>query len=92
MDKKSKLILGLKIQESNRIQKKYFTEEEKRQIIEEYFLRGCTKQEIWGKYTGNKREHGHLLRWIRQYGYDTDMSVKRFKFISNQIIDIDIRN
>ena len=47
----------------------HFSESEKRQIIEDYLQSGETKQTIWEKYTGRKREHGVILRWMREYGY-----------------------
>jgi transposase-like protein len=60
---KSKIILGLK--------KSFeFSLEERKLIIEEYLTSGKTKREIWEKYTGEKQEHGSLLRWMRQIGYD----------------------
>lgn len=46
------------IQKPNR----YFTESEKHQIIiQELLNSGCTKAEIWQKYTGQEEEHGQLL-------------------------------
>ncbi|MBS4013341.1 MAG: hypothetical protein KGZ97_13690, partial [Bacteroidetes bacterium] len=59
MDKRSKLISGLRdgkivIQKPN----KYFTEAEKHHIIKELLSTGCTKAEIWQKYTGQNEEHG----------------------------------
>jgi hypothetical protein len=48
---------------------KYFTEPEKRKIIDEYLKGGRTKNEIWRLYTGQDFEHGHLLRWMRLLGY-----------------------
>ncbi len=47
----------------------YFSEAEKRKIIEEMIERDCTKQEIWEKYTGRKQEHGSIIAWMRQLGY-----------------------
>ena len=47
----------------------YFSEAEKRQIIEDYLQSGLTKQAIWEKYTGYSEEHGVMLRWMRKYGY-----------------------
>ena len=60
---KRKVILGLKAP-------RYFSLEERKIIIEEYLRTSCSKREIWKKYTGQKEEHGHLLRWMRQLGYD----------------------
>jgi transposase-like protein len=85
MDKKSKLISGL----SNRkiIQKpnKYFSDEEKHHIIQDLISSKCTKQEIWEKYTREQEEHGQLLRWMRQLGYDTGIKTRRPNFVSNKI-------
>lgn len=66
MGKKSKLISGLKdgkiiIQKPN----KYFTDSEKHHILQELVNSGCTKQEVWEKFTGQQEEHRQLLRWIR---------------------------
>lgn len=61
--KKSKVIVGLK-------QPSQFTLEERKLIIEEYLQSGKKKQEIWEKYTGQPKEKGSLLKWMRQLGYD----------------------
>ncbi len=84
MDKTSKVILGLKtgkviIQKAN----KYFTETEKHQIIDELLKTGCTKAEIWEKYTGQEEEHGQLLRWMRKLGYDSSIKTRRPNFVAN---------
>ena len=81
MDKKSKVISGLKtgqiiIQKPNR----YFTDSEKHHIISELLSSGCTKREIWEKYTGQEEEHGQLLRWMRQLGYDASVKTRRPNF------------
>jgi transposase-like protein len=78
MDKKSKAISGLRsgkiiIQKPN----KYFTDSEKHQIIQELLDSGCTKAEIWEKYTGQEEEHGQLLRWMRKLGYDASVKTRR---------------
>ena len=80
MDKKSKRISRLKagkiIQKAN----KYFSEPEKHFIIQELLSTGCTKAQIWEKYTGQLEEHGQLLRWMRQLGYDTSIKTRRPNF------------
>lgn len=86
MDKKSKVISGLKdgkiiIQKPN----KYFTETEKHKIIQELLNCGCTKAEIWEKYTGQAEEHGQLLRWMRKLGYDTSVKTRRPNLAENAI-------
>ncbi len=87
MDKKSKVISGLKtgkiiIQKPN----KYFTDSEKHHIVQELISSGCTKQEIWEKYTGQLEEKGQLLRWMRQLGYDTSVKTRRPNFATNNTI------
>ena len=80
MDKKSKTISGLKagkiIQKAN----KYFSEAEKHFIIKELLSTKCTKAQIWEKYTGQLEEHGQLLRWMRQLGYNTTVKTRRPNF------------
>lgn len=55
--------------------------EEKRAIIEEYQSSGCSKREIWEKYTGEKEEHGRLLRWMQQLGYSTGEIQRMSNFV-----------
>jgi transposase len=85
MYKKSKLISGLT--ESKVIQKpsKYFTDSEKHLIIQELLETGCTKRDIWEKYTGQKEEHGQLLRWMRKLGYDDSIPTRRPNFVPKPI-------
>ena len=84
MDKKSKVISGLKAKKIIiRKPNKYFNDSEKHQIIQELLNSGCTKQEIWEKYTGQQEEHGQLLRWMRQLGYDDSVKTRRPNFTAN---------
>ena len=62
---------------------KYFTLEEKHKIIQELIATQCTKVEIWVKYTGEEEEHGQLLRWMRQLGYNTGIKTRRPNIVSN---------
>ena len=62
---------------------KYFTVEEKHKIIQELISAQCTKVEIWEKYTGQEEEHGQLLRWMRQLGYNTGIKTRRPNIVSN---------
>jgi len=62
---------------------KYFTETEKHLIIQELISIGCTKAEIWEKYTGQEQERGQLLRWMRQLGYDAGIKTRRPNLASN---------
>lgn len=85
MGRKSKFILGLEMKRNSAYGFKFFTDEEKKFIIEDYLSSGKTKREIWFKYTGYHKEHGALLRWMRQLGYNNSVPVKRFNFVSNSI-------
>jgi len=59
----SKPILGLK-------QGREYSVAERQKIVEDYLTSGKAKREIWKKYTGQEVEHGQLLKWIRQLGYN----------------------
>ena len=85
MDKKSKLISGLTDQRIVKKPNKYFTDSEKHLIIQEMLETGCTKREIWEKYTGHEEEHGQLLRWMRKLGYDDSIPTRRPNFVSNSL-------
>jgi len=69
MNKKTKLISGLTEVETTRKLKRYFTDEEKHVIIRELLSGSLTKAKVWKKYTGEKDDHGHILRWMRILGY-----------------------
>jgi hypothetical protein len=62
---------------------KYFTEEEKHRIIQEFISSQCTKVELWEKYTGEVEEHGQILRWMRHLGYSTEFQKRRPNIASN---------
>lgn len=61
---------------------KYFTEEEQHKIIQELLTTGCTKTELWKKYTG-KTDHGVLLRWMRKLGYNTEVNPRKSNIVPN---------
>jgi hypothetical protein len=65
MEKASNVILGLRAVI-------HFTIPERHKIIQEMISLNCTKQEIWKKYTGRSEEHGQILKWIRQLGYNDE--------------------
>jgi hypothetical protein len=65
---------------------KYFTEEEKHQIIQEMFATKCTKQEIWNKYTGQGGEHGQLFRWMKALGYPVENTYRNSKLVANMFM------
>ncbi len=50
---------------------RFHTETEKHQIIQEFLAGQNTKTEIFEKYTGIRGEHGQILKWMLQLGYDT---------------------
>jgi len=77
MDKKSKSISGLKRDEIIQKPNKYFSKAEKHFIIQELLSTACTKSQIWKKYTGQLEEHGQLLRWMRELGYDSSIKTRR---------------
>ena len=75
MEETSKVISGLRNGSS-------FTISERHQIIQEMLSSNCTKREIWKKYTGQHEEHGCLLKWMRQLGYN-EHSNRSFNFDEN---------
>jgi transposase len=78
MGEKSKVISGSRNGRS-------FTISERHQIIQEMLSSQCTKREIWEKYTGQSEEHGCILKWMRQLGYD-EYSNRRFNFDRNNLL------
>lgn len=60
---KSKSIPGLKTGGD-------FSSAQRKAIVEEYLLTGCSKHGIWKKYTGQEKEHGQLINWMRNLGHD----------------------
>ncbi len=64
MGTKKQGILGLR-------RKKFtFLRAQKHVIVQEYLTGVLSKREIWEKYTGEKQEHGQILRWMREFGYE----------------------
>ena len=53
---------------------RFHTETEKHQIIQEFLSGQNTKTEIFEKYTGIRGEHGQILKWMRQLGYNTSLN------------------
>jgi len=60
-----------------------FTDDEKHQIIQEVLSSGSTKRSIWKKYTGRDQEHGMILAWMRQFGYNSSISLSRSGYDTN---------
>ena len=69
MGTKKQGILGLR-------RKKFtFSRAQKHLIVQEYLTGILSKREIWEKYTGEKEEHGQILRWMREFGYDNQTTL-----------------
>lgn len=81
MEEKCKSISGLKVEKTRRKRNKRFSDMEKHVIIREVLSSDCTKREIWKKYTGQDEEHGQILRWMRQLGYDEVISKNTSKYV-----------
>jgi hypothetical protein len=61
----------------------YFTDTQKHHIIQDFVSSNKTKVEIWKKYTGEVKEHGNLLRWMRSFGYNTNLETATPYLASN---------
>jgi transposase len=48
---------------------RFITEIERREIIEEYLTGNESRIVVWKRHTGQAKERGQLLRWMRQLGY-----------------------
>ena len=48
---------------------KSISKSQRLEIIEEYLSGEETKAEVWRRHTGEEKEKGRLLRWMRQLGY-----------------------
>lgn len=74
MNKESKAILGQ--WRNNRL---YFSDYEKKLIIEDYLSGNETKQSVWSRYTGYPGENGKIIMWMRKFGIE-DKFVKNTNF------------
>lgn len=48
---------------------RFISEARRREIIEEYLTGDETRLAVWKRHTGQVKERGQLLRWMRQLGY-----------------------
>lgn len=48
---------------------RFITETQRREIIEEYLTGNESRISVWKRHTGQAKERGQLLRWMRQLGY-----------------------
>ena len=70
MEEVSKAILGLEPKKRAREAPRIYSDTEKHFIIKAWIESGLTKRAIWEKYTGQREEHGQILRWMRSLGYE----------------------
>ena len=76
MKEESKAILGQ--WRGNRL---YFSDYEKKLIIEDYLSGTETKQSVYSRYTGYPAENGKIIMWMRKFGIE-DKFVKNTNFVS----------
>lgn len=76
MEKESKAILGQ--WRNNRL---YFSDLEKKIIIEDYLSGNETKQSVYSRYTGYPAENGKITMWMRKFGVE-DKFIKNNNFVS----------
>jgi len=74
MKKESKVILG-----QWRNDKLYLSDDEKKQIIEDYLSGNETKQSVYERYTGYPLENGKIKTWMDKFGI-ADKFVKNTNF------------
>lgn len=74
MSKESKAILGQ--WRNNRL---YFSDHEKKLIIEDYLSGSESKQSVYNRYTGYPAENGKITMWMRKFGIK-DKFVKNTNF------------
>jgi hypothetical protein len=58
----------------------HFSLEERHVLIQDYLSSGYSKSYIWHKYTGQE-DHGRMLKWMRQLGYETRPQEFRHRFV-----------
>lgn len=75
MKEESKTILG-----QWRNNKLYFSDHEKKLIIEDYLSGNETKQSVYSRYTGYPAENGKITMWMRKFGVE-DKFVKNTNFV-----------
>jgi transposase len=61
---------------------RFYSESERHFIIQDYLSSGLSKQAIWQKHTGQAKEHGQIIYWMRRLGYLTPKNVQRHRFVA----------
>jgi len=74
MEDKSKPNLGLWC--GDRL---YFTDHEKKLIINDYLSGKETKKSVYNRYTGYETENGKITMWMRKFGIEDNL-IKRTNF------------
>ncbi|RFS20081.1 hypothetical protein DVR12_20390 [Chitinophaga silvatica] len=64
----------------------YYQESDKHLIIQAFLSSNRTKQSIWEEYTGQMEEHGKILKWMRELGYETSEKKRRLPDQSSFLI------
>ena len=54
------------------------TQSERQTMVLEYLEGNQSKASIWKKYTGQDTEHGKILLWLRQFGYEDKPKLSNF--------------
>ena len=86
MTDKSKLFSGFTKSSYHRSPSIRFTTELKHKMILDYLNSDLTKRDIWEKYTGRQTEHGKILSWMRELGYDDSVPQRITSFVSNPLL------
>lgn len=64
---------------------KFFSVKQKHQIIKAFLEGGKSKREVWQEFTGEPKEKGQILKYMRQLGYiESAVSRKPVAFYMNQ--------
>ncbi|MBT2561342.1 hypothetical protein J7E50_10910 [Pedobacter sp. ISL-68] len=59
---------------------KTYTKDQKYLIVQDYLTSGWSKQAIWEKHTGELKEHGKIVLWMRKLGYDVSRLARTNRF------------
>ena len=86
MKKESKAILGQ--WHNNKV---YFSDDEKKQIIEDYLSGNESKRVVYRRYTGYSTENGKITTWMRGFGIvDKYVKITNFKNMPMKKKDIEL--